>query len=374
MSREIINTGGNKRIVREIPKSKETKENSGSFEDLPEEKQNEILDKITEEHEKKHSHSKLKSYFYSLYDPIYDWLKSREHNSYSYKHRLGYVLTTLFLFALSIVGLILFYTNVDKLNSISLWIFKLAGVLLLISLFFAIKYGYRLIKEIINWLKRQRNWLRYLIILLLILFLWQTYTQRETALDPLFNFYEKTNFSYFNPVIIGSTNNLNYDKSESSPSVSQLWDDIKQEVDPTSLKSVKDTFEKLNALRSEKGLRRLSWDDRAYNMAVARSKDMSDRDYFSHLTPEGECMQTLKSIYGFRSGETVAENIWMISGGIADPNEALNSWIGSPGHYANLFYEDHVSGAIGCYSLYCVFNGINNDPYGLGAAPCSMYD
>lgn len=136
----------------------------------------------------------------------------------------------------------------------------------------------------------------------------------------------------------------------------------------------KETFAKINELRKEKGLRTLDWDERAYTMCIERSKDMAKRDYFSHLTPDGECMETLKSKYGFRSGETVAENIWMISGGSYDADDALNSWIGSPGHYANLFYKDHVKGAIGCYERYCTFIGVNNDPYGLGAAPCSYYD
>jgi uncharacterized protein YkwD len=172
------------------------------------------------------------------------------------------------------------------------------------------------------------------------------------------------------------SSNSNYkDKiSDITESIKVKVEEISEDLDTTSLKNVQKAFAELNDLRAEKGLRILEWDDRAYEMAVSRSKDMADRNYFSHLTPEGECMYSLKSQYGFGSGETVAENIWMISGGLADPDEALTSWIGSPGHHANLFYIDHVKGAIGCYGQYCVFNGINNDPYGLGNAPCSMYD
>lgn len=190
--------------------------------------------------------------------------------------------------------------------------------------------------------------------------------------------------NYFNKIIFPEIENNANTESESTnykDKISEIKENIKgkvneisEELDTTSLKNVQKTFAELNDLRAEKGLRKLDWDNRAYEMAVSRSKDMSDRNYFSHLTPEGQCMQTLKSKYGFGSGETVAENIWMISGGTANPNEALTSWIGSPGHNANLFYKDHIKGAIGCYGRYCVFNGVNNDPYGLGAAPCSMYD
>jgi len=194
----------------------------------------------------------------------------------------------------------------------------------------------------------------------------------------------QSNFSnYFNKVILSEVGDIKNTDSESSgyqDKISDITekikvkvDEISEDLDPTSLKNVQKTFAELNDLRAEKGLRRLAWDGRAYEMAVSRSKDMAERNYFSHLTPEGECMQTLKSNYRFSSGETVAENIWMISGGTANPDEALTSWIGSPGHNANLFYKDHVKGAIGCYGRYCAFNGVNNDPYGLGAAPCSMY-
>jgi uncharacterized protein YkwD len=190
--------------------------------------------------------------------------------------------------------------------------------------------------------------------------------------------------NYFNKIISPEIENSGKTESDSTnykDKISDIADNIKvkvdeisEDLDPTSLKNVQKTFAELNDLRAEQGLRRLEWDNRAYEMAVSRSKDMEERNYFSHLTPEGECMLTLKSHYGFSSGETVAENIWMISGGLANPDEALTSWLSSPGHHANLFYIDHVKGAIGCYGSYCVFNGVNNDLYGLGNAPCSMYD
>lgn len=176
--------------------------------------------------------------------------------------------------------------------------------------------------------------------------------------------------SDFNKIISPNFKNNIFDIKEN---IKVKIDEIKEDLDSTSLKNVQKTFNKLNDLRAEKGLSQMEWDNRAYDMAVSRSKDMSDRNYFSHLTPEGQCMQTLKSKYGFGPSETVAENIWMISGGVADSDEALTSWIGSPGHNTNLFYKDHVKGAIGCYDRYCVFNGVHNDAYGLGAAPCSMY-
>src|SRR3989338_5175960 len=94
------------------------------------------------------------------------------------------------------------------------WIIKLGRVLILISLFFAIKFGWRLGKEGINILKRQKNWLKYLIIILIIFLLWQAYTNKDTVLNPIFDIYNQTNFSLFVPIGLGNFS-LN---STSSPS------------------------------------------------------------------------------------------------------------------------------------------------------------
>ena len=170
--------------------------------------------------------------------------------------------------------------------------------------------------------------------------------------------------------------------------VNEIKEDLDQNSEKNTQKRLKEfeyegieVFNHLNDLRYEKGLSRMEWDVRAYDMAVSRSKDMYGREYFSHLTPEGDCMLTLKSKFGFKSDEVVAENLGgMTHYGNNEPiastsvYEPLESWIKSPGHNANLFYPKHIKGAIGCYKAICVFNGVHNDPYGLGAAPCSMYE
>ncbi len=208
--------------------------------------------------------------------------------------------------------------------------------------------------------------------------------------------------NYFNKIIApdientanAEPNSTNYnDKiSEIKENIKVKVDEISEELDSNSEKNIQkkeekakaesiEVFDYLNNLRSQKGLSKMVWDDRAYKMAVSRSKDMYERGYFSHLTPEGECMFTLKSEFGFKSNEIVAENLGgMTHYGNNEPiastsiYEPLESWINSPGHNANLFYSKHTKGAIGCYKAICAFNGVHNDIYGLGAAPCSMYD
>lgn len=141
----------------------------------------------------------------------------------------------------------------------------------------------------------------------------------------------------------------------------------------------KAAFESLNTIRASYGRITLEWDNRAYELAVYRSKDMATRGYFDHVTPEGTCASEMKSNFGFSQNENIAENIWMtyyvgvsISGQPrANPNEAVTDWMGSRGHRYNLLYPDHTKGAIGCYVNVCTFYGVNTKYYGFGYGPCT---
>ena len=241
----------------------------------------------------------------------------------------------------AMVGLFLFL--VSYLD----WHFNLKLILVAVGLVL----GARVIRYL-NF--RRRNWIKWSLLIIVILFF--------ALPNPL---WEDGKDSISNKLDLGENESIVKKTASNIGDIFEYYPENKEE-------SI-EAFNYVNEMRVQKGLSKMKWDERAYTMAVERSKDMEERNYFSHKTPEGECMLTLKSNYGFSNSETVAENIWMISGGSADAQEAVVSWIGSPGHHANLFYNIHVSGAIGCYEHYCVFNGVNNDPYGLGAAPCSMY-
>lgn len=138
-------------------------------------------------------------------------------------------------------------------------------------------------------------------------------------------------------------------------------------------------FNRLNEIRGNYGKSTINWDDRAYTLAVARSKDMYERNYFDHVTPEGTCVKDMKSNYGFSNSEYLAENAGGMSyyrkGNVAgDCYEALEGWTTSRGHRYNLLYDMHNSGAIGCYYEICIFLGVHTDPYGLGAGECTTGD
>lgn len=141
--------------------------------------------------------------------------------------------------------------------------------------------------------------------------------------------------------------------------------------------NAQDAFEYINELRQENGEDPLSWDDRLYELAVFRSRDMFERGYFDHVTPEGKCVKDFKSEYGVEE-YTIAENaggMTHYTDGTPIPStnmkEPVDAWMNSRGHRYNLLYPEHVAGALGCYRSICVFLGANYNPYGLGAGPCS---
>lgn len=135
---------------------------------------------------------------------------------------------------------------------------------------------------------------------------------------------------------------------------------LQEILKPDDEEASKSAFDYINEIRSENGLRSINWDERAYKLALFRSKDMNDRNYFDHVSPEGKCVVNLKGEYGFSGSESLAENL--AQG--ARFESAVDLWMTSRGHRFNLLYSTHKSGAIACYYNVCTFLGVNYDDFG----------
>lgn len=147
--------------------------------------------------------------YFSSFESIKKWLNKRRHYAYDYSARSNYAFSIFSKLIISIVAFAVFYSNIEKLNNISLWIIKLGSILILVSLFFIIKYGWKCLKESVNWSKRQRNWLRYLIIILIALILLQVYVNRTTILNPAFDYFENTDLKgIYSPVYLEGENSI----------------------------------------------------------------------------------------------------------------------------------------------------------------------
>jgi hypothetical protein len=133
----------------------------------------------------------------------------------------------------------------------------------------------------------------------------------------------------------------------------------------------------VNAYRIYFGRGNLTWDERAYRLALDRAMDMAARRYYDHVTPDGECVNDMKEHHGFAPYENLAENLGGMthtSDGTPHPEttakEAAYAWLQSRGHRYNLLYPEHDSAAIGCFRSICVFIGVNKVPGGLGFGEC----
>lgn len=313
---------------------------------------------------KRNVKNRIKNYFLDKYDDLIYWLKKREHYKYNFERRANYLIATILIFVASLVGFSIFYSNATKLNEIELWIIKLGGVLILTSLFFTIKFGWRLGKEGINILKRQRNWLKYLIIILIIFLLWQGYTNKNTVLNPVFETYNNTNFSLFAPISLGNFSfetNSNSGSSDSpdsgggwlgSGSGSRDVDLIEQEI-----------LVLVNEERQNYGARALTSKSHLDSFARSWSDKMISENFFEH--------SNLNFAYPSIAGENIGEtpiHYNVVGCGSTYSNSQMakcfvDGWIGSPGHHENMMDKRFSMTGIGvsCDSSKCratqVFSG-----------------
>ena len=79
--------------------------------------------------------------------------------------------------------------------------------------------------------------------------------------------------------------------------------------------------------------------------ARLHARDMSERDYFSHTSPDGRDMVDRTSAAGF-GGCALGENI---AQGQDDPEAVMQSWMGSDGHCANILLPNFTSLGVGYF-------------------------
>jgi len=306
-----------------------------------------------------------------LIEKVKYWLNGREHHPYNYKWKLNYLIITILLFLVSLVALDVFYSNAQKLNEINLWIIKLGGVLILISLFFAIKFGWRLSKELINIIKRQRNWLKYLIIIIIIFFLWQVYANKDNVLNPVFEKYNETNFSLFSPIGLGNLSLSNSSSNNNTNNGGGFGNFINGIFDPKSQIDIsqleQEVHRLINVRRTNNGLSPLAFDSRLADIARAHSQDMAQNNFFEHVNLRGQdptaranaASYSCYKSYGSYYTEGIAENIALtpiysdvVGCGSTTNLESLancivDGWMTSPGHRQNILTSTYDKEGIG---------------------------
>ncbi len=80
----------------------------------------------------------------------------------------------------------------------------------------------------------------------------------------------------------------------------------------------------------------LVWNEALADAALAHSRDMAAKDYFSHVDPSGSSVMQRATRSGYR-WRHVGENI---AAGQGSPEQVVAGWLASPGHCANVMAPD----------------------------------
>ncbi|HEV7797546.1 MAG TPA: CAP domain-containing protein, partial [Pyrinomonadaceae bacterium] len=108
-------------------------------------------------------------------------------------------------------------------------------------------------------------------------------------------------------------------------------------------------FAQTNLARVENGLAPLVWDAELCRMARVHSEQMALLGYFSHETPEGLQLKERARASGIVHFRVIGENI-AYNKGYDDPGGfAVERWMTSSGHRANILYGGFQAAAIGSY-------------------------
>lgn len=108
-------------------------------------------------------------------------------------------------------------------------------------------------------------------------------------------------------------------------------------------------FEQTNAVRAQNGLPALEWDADICRMARSHSEKMSRLGFFSHISPDGSRMRDRARLVGIITYKVMGENI-AYNQGYEDPGAfAVERWMASEKHRANILSTEFRAMAIGMY-------------------------
>jgi uncharacterized protein YkwD len=87
------------------------------------------------------------------------------------------------------------------------------------------------------------------------------------------------------------------------------------------------------------------WNDKLFAASKAHSADMVQRNYFSHVSPEGKTFSHRVALVGYSFA--YSENIAV---GQKDVADVMQSWMSSPGHCRNIMNPAINDVAVACVS------------------------
>jgi len=123
-----------------------------------------------------------------------------------------------------------------------------------------------------------------------------------------------------------------------------------------------------NQARANNGLRALCVHEKLTNAARSHSKEMIDKDYFSHSSYNGESFSARIKRFGYYPYRTIGENIAWGSGSRGSPATIFNNWMNSSGHRSNILNSNFKHIGVGtAYGQYKSYSGVTMYTVDFGA-------
>ena len=118
-------------------------------------------------------------------------------------------------------------------------------------------------------------------------------------------------------------------------------------VEPNAIE--RRAFDQTNLVRVQNGLPPFVWDADVCRMARTHSENMSREGFFSHVTPAGLRLRDRARAAGILRYDVLGENI-AYNQGYDDPGAfAVEKWMESPKHRANILSPEFRGMAIGSF-------------------------
>ena len=144
-----------------------------------------------------------------------------------------------------------------------------------------------------------------------------------------------------------------------SKGIGEMGEDFSTEITAGSKEKSIEVYDYINELRVQNGVKKIPWDDKIYELAKYKAEDLSNRNYFDHIDPDGKCAGSYAKQFGMNyASSSFADNLFGYSSPtFFDQKEAVDSWMNSRGHKYNLLFSGHQKGAFACNNQNCVFIG-----------------
>lgn len=109
----------------------------------------------------------------------------------------------------------------------------------------------------------------------------------------------------------------------------------------------KKVFELINEERRKRRLNDLVWDSRLGSLARAYSSKMANENFFSHRDLKGKSLVDRANDFNITNWSGLGENLYFCRGYDDPTDRAVEGWLKSPGHRANLLKSSWTSTGIG---------------------------